>query len=182
MGNNNEKKQVKRIIKSNVNKSFSHTMKKMAMNMIEDRTESLKQYLMPAITDAIIGVVTGTIDVICHGKVTEKKSNATRISYKDYYDDRNGARSRNGISTRLSYDDITFESRSDAVEALDRMDEILDQFGVVSVADLFEVAGRTGNGYTDNNYGWTSLISASVQPAGRGEYYIKLQRPRNIKK
>lgn len=177
----NEKKQVKRVVKANVNNSFSHTMKKLVSDTIEDRTNSLKEYLMPAITDAIVGVITGTIDVICHGRVRKRTSgNTTRISYKDYYDDRNGMRSMNGVRSRITYDDLTFRTKYDADEALNRMDEILEQFGVVTVADLFDIAGVSGNGYTDNNYGWTSLSSANVIAIGRGMYAIKLPRPKNV--
>ena len=44
---------------------------------------------------------------------------------------------------------------------LTRMDEMIDTYGAVSVADFYEMVGITGE-YTDNNYGWTDLRSAYV--------------------
>jgi pectate lyase len=41
------------------------------------------------------------------------------------------------------------------------MQEILDRYAVVTVADLYELSDRSPN-YMDNNYGWTSLKHANV--------------------
>ena len=46
---------------------------------------------------------------------------------------------------------------------------------------MFELAGITGNGYTDQNYGWTSTRAASVERNRHGEYIIKIGRPCNIR-
>ena len=54
------------------------------------------------------------------------------------------------------------------------MDELIDQYGVVSVGDLYDLVGVTG-AYTDNNYGWTDLRTASVVRTRDG-YMIKLPR------
>ena len=54
------------------------------------------------------------------------------------------------------------------------MDELIDQYGMVSVGDLYDLVGVTGQ-YTDNNYGWTDLRTASVVRTRDG-YMIKLPR------
>ena len=59
--------------------------------------------------------------------------------------------------------------------------EVVEQYGVVTVADMFELAGITGNGYTDQNYGWTSTRAASVERTRHGDYIIKITRPCNIR-
>ena len=61
------------------------------------------------------------------------------------------------------------------------MDDIVEQYGVVTVADLFDLAGVSGNGYTDQNYGWTSTNSADIFRDRDGAYRIKLLRPSPIK-
>ena len=54
------------------------------------------------------------------------------------------------------------------------MEELLDRFDAVSVADLFDMAGISCN-YTDNKYGWTNLDSARVERVRDG-YIIRLPR------
>ena len=41
------------------------------------------------------------------------------------------------------------------------MDELIDTYGIVSVADLFDLVGITGN-YTDNKYGWKNISNAKA--------------------
>lgn len=53
------------------------------------------------------------------------------------------------------------------------MDELIDTYKLVSVADLKDLVGITGN-YTDNRYGWTSIRSAEVVRVRDG-YTIKCQ-------
>jgi hypothetical protein len=45
---------------------------------------------------------------------------------------------------------------------------------LVSVADLYDLVGVTGN-YTDNKYGWTDIRSASVIRVRDG-YMLKLPK------
>ena len=72
------------------------------------------------------------------------------------------------------YDEIVLESRGEAEEVLERMDDLLDNYGIVSVAAFYDLVGITGN-YTDNKYGWTSLRNASVQRLRDG-YLLKLPK------
>ena len=77
-----------------------------------------------------------------------------------------------------SYNDIVFSNRGDAEEVLGRMEELLEHFKAVSVADLFDLAGLRFN-YTDNNYGWTNLREARVERVCGG-YTIRLPKATNI--
>ena len=54
------------------------------------------------------------------------------------------------------------------------MDELIDRYEVVSVADLYELVGITGN-YTDNKYGWTNIRNAEVVRVRDG-YVLKLPK------
>ena len=51
------------------------------------------------------------------------------------------------------------ESRGEAEEVITRMDELIETYGVVSVADLYDLVGKTCE-YTDNKYGWTNVRNA----------------------
>ena len=63
---------------------------------------------------------------------------------------------------QLEYDDIILESRGDAQLVLDQMDDLIDTYGVASLADLYEAVGAPYE-YTAHNFGWTNIHSAKIQ-------------------
>lgn len=134
---------------------------------ISEDVSNVKSYvvmdvLIPAMKKAVSDIVTNGIDMILYGETDgkRKRSPSERVSYRNYYDRRDErpvdrGRSRAGYS----YDDIILDSRGEAEEVLSRMDELIDQYGVVSVGDLYDLVGITGN-YTDQKYGWTNIRTA----------------------
>ena len=139
----------------------------------------LTDVIVPFTKKLISEAITTAIDILLYGDKGRGKGSsiASRYGYRDYgkaYD-----RDRRDISPSrnrscYNYDDIYLESRGEAEEVLTRMDELIDQYGVVSVGDLYDLVGVTG-AYTDNNYGWTDLRTASVVRTRDG-YMIKLPR------
>ena len=75
---------------------------------------------------------------------------------------------------RFRYEDIIFPNRGEAEKVLDKMEELIDYYGLVSVADLYELVGLAGD-YPDNKYGWTSIRSAEVMRVRNG-YILKLPK------
>ena len=151
--------------------------------MAEDIT-SVKSYiindvLIPAAKKAISDIVTNGIDMILYGEVKgrdRRRDGGSRVSYTKYYErdrDRDYDRRRERRSV-YDYDDIILDTRAEAEEVLNRMDDLIDNYGMVSVADLYDLVGITGN-YTDNKYGWTNLRSAEVRRTRDG-YLIKLPK------
>ncbi len=131
--------------------------------------------MVPAIKKAISDIVTNGIDMILYGETGKTKSNtaASKVSYRSYYDNRRDY-SAARIKTGYNYDDIILDNRGEAEEVLSRMDELISTYGLVSVADLYDLVGVTGN-YTDNKYGWTDIRSASVIRVRDG-YILKLPK------
>ena len=106
------------------------------------------------------------------------RSNADRVSYRNYYD-RDTRASRvmdrgNTPYSGYSYDDIILSNRGEAEDVLSRMDELIEAYGLVRVADLYDLVGITGN-YTDNKYGWTNIRNAEIIRVRDG-YMIKMPR------
>ena len=97
------------------------------------------------------------------------------MAYRSYYD-KDNRREHSVTRSRIGYDydDIILDNRGEAEEVLSRMDELIDTYGLVSVADFYDLVGVTGN-YTDNKYGWTDIRSASVIHVRDG-YRIKLPK------
>lgn len=119
--------------------------------------------LIPAIKKAIFDIITDGVDMILYGGTgrSKKSSSASKVSYSSYYDrDRRDYR-REEPRTRYHFDDVILASRGEAEEVLARMDEIIDEYKIVSVADMYDLMGITCE-YTDNKYGWTNLRNAEV--------------------
>jgi hypothetical protein len=144
------------------------------------KTYILMDVLVPAIKKAVSDVVTNGIDMLLYGESENKKrgSTASKISYRSYYDkprdydrsDSDRRRARGGYE----YDDIIFDNRGDAESVLEKMVDLIDHYGVVSISDLYDMTGNPGN-YTDNKYGWMDISSASTVRIREG-YIIKLPK------
>ena len=168
-----------------VEKVISGNAKVKKRSALSDDIQNIKSYvvmdvLIPAAKKAISDIVTNGIDMILYpgGNGRPKRSNANHVSYRSYYDNRDRDR-RYDPETRsrrssYSYDDIIIDTRAEAEEVLERMDELLDTYNVVSVADLYDLVGISCS-YTDNKYGWTNLRNAEVIRVRDG-YFLKLPK------
>lgn len=176
-------KKVEKVIAGTVKSKKKSEIRKFTDVFISEDIDNVKSYilldvLIPAIKKAISDIVTNGIDMILYGETGKIKSNSTasKVSYRSYYDGRNGRRDYSSIRTKIgyNYDDIIFDNRGEAEDVLLRMDELISTYGLVSVADLYDLVGVTGN-YTDNKYGWTNIRSASVIRVRDG-YMLKLPK------
>lgn len=181
---NTPEKKVEKIVSGSVKTKKKNEVQKFADVFLSEDVHNVKSYilldvLVPAIKKAISDIVTSGIDMILYGGSGHKKNttSSSRVSYnKKYSDDRNDYRSNGTYRTRVGYeyDDIILDNRGEAEDVLIRMDELVSTYGLVSVADFFDLLGVTGN-YTDNNYGWTDIRNAKVMRVKDG-YMIKLPK------
>ena len=176
-------KKVEKIVTGKVITRKKSAISKFADELISEDAKNVKSYvlgevLIPAIKKAISDIVTDGIDMILYGESRRgnKRSTADRVSYKNYYDRDNqtSCSYRSVGSARYSYDNIVLTSRGEAEDVLARMDELMDTYGLVRVADLYDLVGVTGNP-TDNAYGWTNIRNAEIVRV-RGGYIIKMPR------
>lgn len=65
------------------------------------------------------------------------------------------------------------ETLSEANEVLTQMFDLLERYEVVTVSDLYELLGVSGN-FTDERYGWTDLRGSRVSRARGGGYVLDL--------
>ena len=177
-------KKIEKVISGSVKSKKKNEIQKFADVFISEDVNNVKSYivldvLVPAIKKAISDIVTNGIDMILYGESgrTKKNSTSSKISYRSYYEKENDQkRSYNSTSVKsgYSYDDIILDNRGEAEDVLARMDELVATYGIVSVADLYDLVGVTG-AYTDNKYGWTDVRSATVVRTRYG-YLIKLPK------
>jgi hypothetical protein len=176
-------KKVEKVIAGTAKSKKKSEIQKFTDVFISEDVNNVKSYilldvLVPAIKKAISDIVTNGIDMILYGGTgrTKSNSNASKVSYRSYYDRGNDRRDYSAARTRIgyNYDDIILDNRGEAEDVLLRMDELISTYGLVSVADLCDLVGITGN-YTDNKYGWTDIRSASVIRVRDG-YMLKLPK------
>lgn len=173
-------KKIEKVISSSAKTKKKSGFHKMAEVFVPDDVSDVKSYIfediiVPAVKNIILDTVTAMLGL--NKNSNGKNQPSSRIQYRKYYDDRD-KRDHAGVNRTKSwyeYDDIIIENRGEAEDVLCRMDELISTYGLVSVADFYDLVGITGN-YTDNKYGWTDIRTASVVRAGRDGYMIKLPK------
>ena len=157
-------------------------LSKISNAMISEDVRNVKHHilmdvLIPACKNALSDVVTDAINMLLFGDTKRKSSSGSRSRYYSYETRFDSGYSRERASYQRSsydFDDVVLDSRGEAEEILDAMNDILSRYGLVRVADMYELAGLTCD-YTDNKYGWTSLRTAEII-RGRDGYGLKLPK------
>lgn len=178
-----ERKKLEKVVTGKVKTKKRNEMSKLGEIFIAEDARNVKSYilmdvLVPAVKKAISDIVTNGIDMLLFGEGgrTRKASSASTVSYRNYYDQKDTRRDYSNTRTRTgySYDDIILETRGEAEDVLARMDELIETYGIVSVADLYDLVGKTCN-YTDNKYGWTNIRNAEPIRVRDG-YMLKMPK------
>lgn len=153
------------------------------LRFISEDVNNVKSYivmdvLVPAIKKAISDIVTNGIDMILYGEAGKSKKNSTasKVSYQKYYDGGKKDYAAPKSRTSYEYDELLFETRGDAESVLDAMNEIIAQYEVVSVADLYDLANVSNDNYAANKYGWTDIAGCRAVRVRDG-YILKLPKP-----
>lgn len=187
-----KKKHVEKVVKGNVKRKKKPAAKKVGEAIIGEDVSEVKSYLLwdvliPAVKDTIADLVKKGIDAVLFGgayapRNIKREGSRSRASYSDYYDRnrrKDEYRRRRGNRRSLhSFDDILFEDRYSAENVLECMVDITMDYGMVSVADFYELAGEEAQ-YTDNKYGWGELRDVEVIRSRDG-WIIDLPKPEPI--
>ena len=179
-----EEKRVQKVV-SNPAKTKKNEVRKLADIFISEDISNVKNYifmdvLVPAIKKAIYDIVTNGIDMFLYGGTGKSKSNGSgnKVSYRNYYEQKNNPGYRGSENVKpnngFEYDDIEFRNRGEAEAALEQMRDTIARYGLVTVADLYDMAGLTAP-YTSQKYGWMSVNGVTVTRTRDG-YILKLPR------
>lgn len=108
-----------------------------------------------------------------YGQQPEKTSYSAqykRASYTSQREERPRREVRSGgYSTgNIDYRSIVVASRVDAEEVVAHMRSRIREYGMVSVAELFDLINEPSNNYNDNNWGWTEENDISWRRYGGG--------------
>lgn len=168
-------------------------LSKIAGSIISEDAQNVKSYiitdvLIPSAKKAISDIVTNGIDIILYGETGHtKRSNAGRVSYINYNDNRTNRSGGTRYDSRDSrergdtsvgrrsvsaFEDVEVDTMGEAKDIISRMSEYLEAYPVISIAELYDLANIRNFPHTYNNYGWKSVVDFDVIPTKNG-YLIK---------
>lgn len=183
-----EPKQIKKVVNSPVKTKKRSDIRKAADSFISDDAKNIKSYvvmdvLLPAAKKALCDIVTDGINMLLYGSTRSRNevrgSQVDRVSWVDYSGRSRRTADEPRARSRFDFDEIIFNRRAEAEAVLDQMVEVINKYGFVTVADMYDMADLT-QPYTSNKYGWMNLSTAEVVPTRGGGFVIKLPRAQVI--
>ena len=151
---------------------------------LPEDVDSVKSYiifdiLIPKIKYGVHDIVSEAWDSFCgiSGR-SGSRGTASKVSYVPYDRYSRDKQPETPRRSGVNYEEIVFPTRGDAESVYDRMSELCDTFGNVSVADIYELADVPNDNYTLNKYGWTSMEGAQVVRLSGGGFAIKMPKAR----
>lgn len=173
-------KKVEKVIKGKAKTKKKSDARRLMDSFISEDVSSVKSYIVddliiPTVKRTIVDAIKNSAEMIFLGKVSDSgrgRSGGGYVSYRDY--GRRDERKSSDTRSSFDYDEIRFEYRGDAEAVLDQMIDMIDRYGIATVADMYDMADMTAP-YTSNRYGWTSLRTADVARVSDG-YIIRLPK------
>ena len=180
-----KEKNVTKVVSGTVKTRKKNELQKMTGAIISEDARNVKSYilmdvLLPAVKDAIEDIVTNGIRMILRGEAGARRSGGSsgsvvsRISYNTAYDSRRSSYSEPRTRVGYSFDDIVLGTRGEAENVLRHMDDLIESYGAVSVADLYDLVGILGSP-NDNKWGWANIRTAEPIRVRDG-YLLKLPK------
>lgn len=189
-----ERTRPKKIITGEAVRRSAPLTKKVGSSFLKDSFRGalesvVMEVLIPAAKEMFIDGAKQTLERLFYGSDSRPRPSGARSGYTNYsrasqptssnvvYPGR--TMSRQARATH-SFDEIVLPSRGEAEDVLDELILQADQFGDVSVADLYSAVGLTYE-FTDNEWGW---LREDMKHAGvhgiRGGYVLVLPRTRQL--
>ena len=141
--------------------------------------------MMPRVQHLIVDLIDGVARGIFLGENVVSTGSRGHTNYQGISSVKNPIRQTSNVAvyqkprgSNSQFDTVGFETYGEAKLALDALDEIMQDAGVVTVADLYSVADMSCP-YTGNYMGWTNLSTARIESDHNG-YWINLPKPRQI--
>lgn len=185
-----ERKKIEQVTSKPIAKKKQNFGTKAVAAFIGEDIENVGQYLLydvaiPAAKNLVSDMVSQGIERLLFGESSPRGrsgSSGPRVSYGSY--SRPGmapGNSRPASSRNRRYhdfSDIEIETRDEALLVLDRLADLIEEYGLATVADLYDLCGISTE-YTDENWGWTSARNMSVIRSRHG-YMLQLPRPDHV--
>ena len=137
--------------------------------------------LFPQCKQAVYNAIINGINVLFWGPGGVKKSTTilgtgTKVNYTPVNKNAAAQKVTPAVKATMDPEDIQFETRMDAQNVYDTMQEVIEQYDKVSLADFLELANVPNDNFTYRKYGWTTLPPADIRRLGNGTYYIRFPK------
>ena len=179
-------KRVEKVVTGPVKIKKKSEVRKLADIFVADDVANVKEYvvnelIIPTIKNTISNIVRDGIDMLLFGSPRRDNKPRGAIGHVDYtkYSRDEPRTVNNSRAAVYRHEDIVVDTRGDAEEVITQMEAVIDTYGMVSVADLYDLVGISGN-YTDHKYGWTNLHNAEPIRVRDG-YMIRLPKALPLK-
>ena len=179
-----EEKNVQKVVSGVAKVKKKSEFSKFASNFISEDAGKVGSYLFTdVIVPGLVKIITDSfkdgVDIIFKGASSRNSRNSggypgNYVSYNSFSNRSNDVRRPNTTNQVHSYTDITLPSRSDAEAVLNQLKDILNTYGAVTVADLYDSVGIS-HSFTDVKYGWIDLRNAEAARDSEG-WYVKLPK------
>ena len=186
-----EEHELEKVVQGTVTKQKKPAAKRLRESLGLEETRTVGDYLvwdvlLPAAKETIADVVKKGIDVFLFGGAnssgSKRSGGKSHVSYEGYYsNNRRTGNSRNVERDRYyrkatDFREFVFDDRRDAEMVLNELCEAIDVYGFAKVSDFYSLVGETERDFTDHNYGWDALGSASVERVRDG-WVVDMPRP-----
>lgn len=181
-------KKLEKVVSGGATSVKKSGVRKSMDNFVANDLANIKDYvindvMIPTFKNTVWDIFTNALDIVLfkgEGRIGGRKHGertATRnyVNYNRMSDGRDTRRSSDSARNSFSFDDILFDTKADAEEVLYQLNGALAEYKIATVADLYDLAGVTGE-YTYQDYGWTNLRNAKTVRVRDGRYMIDLPR------
>lgn len=178
-----KEKKVEKVIEGTVKTSKMPLRTKLAHTFLADDAEDVKGYIffdviVPEIKNTILDASHKALEMLFFGSVSSSKKSGPYVNYSK--SSLSSTTPRRSVSKQpKDFREFEYGTRSDAEEVLINMQDLIDEYGFASIADLYDLCGVVGN-WTDNKYGWADLRSAKVSMKRGGGYVIDFPRAEQL--
>lgn len=188
-----ERTQVEKVISGTAVARPKGLGSKIAESFIQDDTKTVGQYILfdviiPTTQRLIIDMGNEFLSRLFMGTGGSRirrdsfgRSTGGTTGYNKMYSGSSGRGDERPMSNRArathDFDEIEIETRPEAEDVLATMGDRLDQYGMVTLTDLYDMVGISGS-FADDKWGWVDLRGSEVVRNRNGRYVLSLPKPR----
>lgn len=180
-----DKPKVKKVIKGTATTKKKSLKDKFMETFITEDMATVKENIISNVIMGLKSFALDSLEMIMFGDYSRtRRGNGLNRNYNAI----SASRSRSSlerpiqrpvaVNANQQIDDILLETRSDAEMVLDQLSELIEQYGQATIADLYEMVGKSSDiEHTDYKYGWQDISRAQIVKV-RGEgYLLRMPKP-----
>lgn len=155
------------------------------------------EVFVPAIKDLIANIVENTVNVALFGSASKRpyilnrgatSNGSSRASIywnssvgqlRNTFSDQDQRMAELKKAAAMNYRYLYAETAAKATSVINDMQAQIRDYGNVLISDMYRFAGVTSSNYTNNDYGWTNIDTATIYEQG-GLYFFNMPKPRMI--